>query len=673
MAPQEHYHAFSLPSQLLRTLIPRTALNQPAPPSRSPSPAPAAATNSARACNICLAAVFADVNEQRTHYRSDWHRYNVKIRLNGGSPVGEAQFAQLVDGLEDSISGSESSSDSDVDSDDAVSALVHKTKRLHRPTKSDDESPSSTGPNTPLIWFHSPPSTQLGIYKVLYPTYVLSQHSPQEYLEALKAMQSRIEGEGRTWALFMVAGGHFAGAVVRVQRPEDDEETEDGKAGKKGKQKKTKPDTEVLKHKTFHRYTTRRKQGGSQGANDNAKTKAVSAGAMLRRYGEQALRDDIRNLIADWADEIDGCERIFIRASVSNRKIFVDYENAIIHKGDDRLRTFPFPTRRPTQSELNRCLLELTRVKTSYLTEDALRAQDEAYIASLPKPKPIPVQSSPSPALPQAPKLSPEELARKEVERVVREKWTRVLEMVGKGRLDTIKTFWARESESLGGVDVRIPEGVDDADGKTILMVAVRMGQEDIVQWLLEEAHADPTIDVLQRDSDPPTIDGVQDDEDEDDLAKPVLGGTRRTAYDLARSREVRNVFRRCAADHPDWWDWLGVENGGARVPSILSKEMEEGREEKKKVRRKGLKDRVKEREAKEKERAPSPSFVVEEPSKVEKVRIKETVEGPRKLGGSAGASEGVAGLTPEMRAKVERERRARAAEARMKALGGTR
>ncbi|THH01046.1 hypothetical protein EW026_g1577 [Hermanssonia centrifuga] len=652
MAPQEHYHAFSLPSHLLHTLIPRTTLSQPEPPSTPPSPPPAA-TNSARACNICLAAVFADVNEQRTHYRSDWHRYNVKIRLNGGSPVGEAQFAQLVDGLEDSISGSESSSDSDVDSDDAVSALVHKTKRLHCPTKSDDESPSSTGPNTPLIWFHSPPSTQLGIYKVLYPTHVLSQHSPQEYLEALKAMQSRIEGEGRTWALFMVAGGHFAGAVVRVQRPEDDEENEDGKASKKGKQKKPKPDTEVLKHKTFHRYTTRRKQGGSQGANDNAKTKAVSAGAMLRRYGEQALRDDIRNLIADWADEIDGCER------------------------DDRLRTFPFPTRRPTQSELNRCLLELTRVKTSYLTEDALRAQDEAYLASLPKPKPIPVQSSPSPALPQALKLSPEELARKEVERVVREKWTRVLEMVGKGRLDTIKTFWARESESLGGVDVRIPEGVDDADGKTILMVSVRMGQEDIVRWLLEEAHADPTVDVLQRDStdlDPLIIDGVQDDEDEDDLAKPVLSGTRRTAYDLARSREVRNVFRRCAADHPDWWDWLGVENGGARVPSILSKEMEEGREEKKKVRRKGLKDRVKEREAKEKERAPSPSFVVEEPSKMEKkVRIKETVEGPRKLGGSAGASEGVAGLTPEMRAKVERERRARAAEARMKALGGTR
>jgi hypothetical protein len=35
----------------------------------------------------------------------------------------------------------------------------------------------------------------------------------------------------------------------------------------------------------------RRKQGGSQSVNDNAKGNAKSAGAQLRRYGEQALRD----------------------------------------------------------------------------------------------------------------------------------------------------------------------------------------------------------------------------------------------------------------------------------------------------------------------------------------------------------------------------------------------
>jgi len=42
-------------------------------------------------------------------------------------------------------------------------------------------------------------------------------------------------------------------------------------------------------HREF--VLARRKQGGSQSVNDNSKGAAISAGAMLRRYGEQALRD----------------------------------------------------------------------------------------------------------------------------------------------------------------------------------------------------------------------------------------------------------------------------------------------------------------------------------------------------------------------------------------------
>jgi hypothetical protein len=59
---------------------------------------------------------------------------------------------------------------------------------------------------------------------------------------------------------------------------------------------------------------------------------------------------DIRNLLGEWSDEIDQCERVWIRASVSNRRIFFDYEDAALAKGDERLRTFPFPTRRPVSS-----------------------------------------------------------------------------------------------------------------------------------------------------------------------------------------------------------------------------------------------------------------------------------------------------------------------------------
>ena len=83
---------------------------------------------------------------------------------------------------------------------------------------------------------------------------------------------------------------------------------------------------------------------------------------------------------------------------------------------DDRLRTFPFPTRRPTQSELQRCPLELTQVKVSHLTEEVLRAQDEEYLASRPKPKPISSSATIVPPKPDRPQASPEELARLKAE-----------------------------------------------------------------------------------------------------------------------------------------------------------------------------------------------------------------------------------------------------------------
>jgi hypothetical protein len=94
------YHIFALPKPLLETLTPRNLISETPP--RAPSPAPPAhppQTQGARTCNICFAATFADVDEQRNHYRSDWHRYNVKVRLNGGNAVTETDFAHLVDGM----------------------------------------------------------------------------------------------------------------------------------------------------------------------------------------------------------------------------------------------------------------------------------------------------------------------------------------------------------------------------------------------------------------------------------------------------------------------------------------------------------------------------------------------------------------------------------------------
>jgi hypothetical protein len=309
-----------------------------------------------------------------------------------------------------------------------------------------------------------------------------------------------------------------------------------------------------------------------------------------------------------------------------------------------------------TQSELERCLFELTRAKITHLTEEALREQDEAYLASLPKPKPkiqAPV-SAPLATKAKEPKLSKEE-------ELLREKWARLLDMVIHGRLDALKDFWEREGEGLGGIDTRIPPWAGEKVS-TLLQYAAQCGQEDVTRWLLDEAHADPTIAVP---SEAPVT--GQDTSGDGPESIKVERLTHRTAYDVASSRAIRDVFRRSAGAHPDWWDWFG----GGRVPSILSQEMEEEREEKKKVRRKGLKDKIKEREIKGVNRVEGVVDADADMPLMEPPTRSGPNNAPRRLGGSAGSADAIAGLTPEMRAKVERERRARAAEARLTMLSG--
>lgn len=96
------FHVFALPAELLHNITSRSLLSQqtvvePEKAERQDSSSQTAPTQGSRACNVCLGATFVDVEEQRAHFRSDWHRYNVKIRLRGGKPTSEIDFAKLMD------------------------------------------------------------------------------------------------------------------------------------------------------------------------------------------------------------------------------------------------------------------------------------------------------------------------------------------------------------------------------------------------------------------------------------------------------------------------------------------------------------------------------------------------------------------------------------------------
>lgn len=54
-----------------------------------------AGSTSGLGCQTCPGAIFSTPEDQRAHFKSDWHRYNAKAKLNNGKAVAEAEFDNL--------------------------------------------------------------------------------------------------------------------------------------------------------------------------------------------------------------------------------------------------------------------------------------------------------------------------------------------------------------------------------------------------------------------------------------------------------------------------------------------------------------------------------------------------------------------------------------------------
>lgn len=317
---------FDLPEELLSTITLKSQPNrvQIEEPLRTPSSHTNESSESstseitgptkATACNLCGLS-FASVADQRTHVRSDLHGYNLKQKIKGLKPVGEIEFEKLIGDLDESISGSEDeASDEDEDEDgggktkdSTLSALLKKQAKITNPGFDEYTSTkrNRTPGKPPLLWFSSPAlpeNVSLGVYRAIFTDE--EQEEEGHIVETIRNKQlspkvpPKMKSDatapppgtdvGPHFFLCMIGGGHFAAMIVALAP----------KTGKKhGNEERT---ATVIAHKTFHRYTTRRKQGGSQSSSDAAKGAAHSAGSSLRRYNEAALTTDVRELLQSW-------------------------------------------------------------------------------------------------------------------------------------------------------------------------------------------------------------------------------------------------------------------------------------------------------------------------------------------------------------------------------------
>ncbi|TRY76362.1 hypothetical protein TCAL_00014 [Tigriopus californicus] len=290
----------------------------------------------AKSCSTCQVK-FQTQDEQRQHFKLDWHRYNLKCSLISSPTLTEDQFENLIlDQLDTlSLSGSESSQDEDENDDSEADKVSTEEDSDHDglkdPKDVDDEEWDENEVRQrrhPRIFFRDETDRLFSILKcIVFENKEDQSELPEEdVLSRISRVRSHLK-----WAVFMLGGGHFAGAVF------------DG--------------AHVVVHKTFHCYTVRAKQGGSQGQADNKSggSHPKSAGASLRRYNEAALVQHVQDIVGSvWQEELKTCHLIFFRAPSGNRRVLFGGKDPPLDRRDPRLRSIPFATNRATFKEVKR-------------------------------------------------------------------------------------------------------------------------------------------------------------------------------------------------------------------------------------------------------------------------------------------------------------------------------
>ncbi|EHY57037.1 hypothetical protein HRR83_002535 [Exophiala dermatitidis] len=650
-------YVYDLPPELLHSLTPvggdqpkaadpidtTTAPRQPAPNEDGIT------SSTSTSCALCRVS-FDNVQDQRQHVKSDFHRYNLKLSIKGMPPVDESTFVRLIGDLDESLSGSESSEESEDDNDGeadsklgdtTLTALLRRQAKISDTTTKDDEDVTPLSKkiglgNAPLLWLTSPKTGSdvgLGVYKAILttqdqeklagtstslvdiingkqvkPTFAKASGGNPGPAANGHGPQSSSQDDSH-WFLCMIGGGHFAAMIVSLVP-----ELRKGPGGVEERH------AVVRAHKTFHRYTTRRKQGGAQSANDNAKGNAHSAGSSIRRYNEMALEADVRHVLAEWKDMIDSAELLFIRAtgSANRRTLFGPYDGQVLRSNDKRIRGFPFSTRRATQAELLRSFHELTRLKVGKLVEPPAEKQP---VEKAP-PKETKTKAS------SAPKLSKEDETAQfhtsQLQALIRRsKAPGVLLYLTKNQLSPNFAFF--------------PPG-EHHHAPTLLHLSAATNSPALVLALLTKAKADPTI----------------------------KNGDGKTPYEIAGDTKTRDAFR--IARHQlgeSAWDWTQ-----ARVPAPLSQEEADAKAQQEKAASEAAEARRRKAELEQIRQE-------EERRNVNRIEKKagagKTLAAAIEKTGAEKREEETRGLTPEMKMRLERERRARAAEERIKRMQGAR
>jgi ankyrin repeat and zinc finger domain-containing protein 1 len=377
------------------------------------------------------------------------------------------------------------------------------------------------------------------------------------------------------WAFLLIGGGHFAGGIFC------------------GRQ--------IVRHKVFHRYTVRKKQGGSQTAKDDEK-KIRSAGSHIRRTMTLKLSADVLGLLHSWESVLRRCKRVFFAApgehyrqmlfgtrasgSVAARDLgfdspLVSEETRLLPKPRpvQTVASLPFTTYRPSLAEVTRCMQELATVTLSSGTTEPEPIVDLSASTA---------ESRPAPRVEEKREKGTSHLKARENARKPSDQQQPVADPQSEdappSAADVLisaireirETSNGNSTDVVGGLlrdYVEASAGESPQQACEPLIAAARTGKVELVSRLLAEGGIAERIN-LPRDSGETALHAAASDGHAAVVsallsagADPTLQVGSRAAYDMAvgggAALSVRTAIRRYAGDHPDQWSWKAAAQAG--------------------------------------------------------------------------------------------------------------
>jgi len=528
-------------------------------------------------CSYCQAR-FQSVEEQRLHYKLDWHRYNLKQSLSGRPSVTEERFEKVLDELEN-------------DEDNEISGSGEDSDEAEKESDTEDAMPGN-----PRLIFVTGPGKLVALHKALL---LDSRRSRSEAGSEELAARVRSLPATTRWAVLMLGGGHFAGAVFHGR--------------------------EAVLHKTFHAYTVRAKQGGSQSSADQRGGHHKSAGASLRRYNEMALLQHIQAIVEQWAEHLAACHLIFYRAASSNKTSLFK----IINKDDERLRTIPFQTRRATFNEVKRVHETLMRVEILGDVEDAEKifsAHEKKSVKSLrrtqihrSKSREDPFRPLPRIVQDLAGEAGGRESEDCETFNLITQEQTLTTDHLVEFESSPARRKGKRSKNNKGAglqrdleeleIESPVEEEKDTEVDESVkrqneLLTAVQSGNTKLLETLLGSLKPQQATELVntQFGSGRTTVLHLAASQSSRTVVRALMlagsdpairDASKKVPYNLAPDKETRIVFRRFMGEFPDRYDYKS-----AQVPAPLTKEAEEEKttkvNEKKKAQRQAKREKEK-------------------------------------------------------------------------------